>query len=44
METLIFIEKNIIEVKRAKTKILALKQKSKALRCIMIKYILFLII
>jgi hypothetical protein len=41
METLVLVEKNILEIKRQKTRILAEEQKNKCLRCILIKYISF---
>ena len=44
METLVLVEKNVLEIKRQKTKILAEEQKKKSLRCIMIKYIIFFIL
>ena len=43
-ETLILTEKNILELKRQNTKVLAMNYKSKSLKCIMIKYIIFFVI
>ena len=43
METLIITEKNILDVKKQKTRELAIKQKRKSLKCIMIKYTIFFI-
>ena len=43
-ETLIITEKHMLELKRQNTKMLALEQKRKSLKCIMIKYIIFFVL
>ena len=44
MHTLILVEKNILEIKIQKTKLLAMKQKKISLKCIMIKYSIFFVL
>ena len=44
LETLIITEKNFLDVKIQKNKVLAVMQKGKSMKCIMIKYIIFFIL
>ena len=44
METLVLVEKNFLEIKRKKSRLTALEQKKRSLKCIMIKYIIFFVL